>query len=131
MSKVLTAVMMSAVKRKNVKDMVAIMLAFDGNAEGAEMVQGATRLTEKLMKDAGCYAYGDEPDYEEIKEEYAEEECCPTEEINTEDPFKLNELDTLIAQGKKKKAKKLLKEIEATGLKGSELKKRKALVKEL
>ena len=28
MSKVLTAVMMSAVKRKNVKDMVAIMLAF-------------------------------------------------------------------------------------------------------
>jgi len=126
MSKVLTAVMMSAVKRKNVKDMVAIMLAFDGNKEGAEMVQGATRLTEKLMKDSGCYAYGDVPDYEEIKEEYADEECCPTE-----DPFNFNELDTLIAKGKKKKCKKLLKEIEATGLKGSELSKRKALVKEL
>ena len=128
MGKVLTAVMMSAVKRKNVKDMVAIMLAFDGNAEGAEMVQGATRLTEKLMKDAGCYAYGDVPDYEEIKEEYAEteEECW-----STEDPFNFNELDTLIAKGKKKKAKKLLKEIEATGLGGSEIEKRKALVKEL
>ena len=123
MKKIVNEEMMSAVKRKNVKDMLALILLADGNEKGSTLVRNAGRITEKLLKDAGCYS---EP----------EEECCTTEEdtsvtINEEDPFKFNELDTLIAKGKKKKAKKLLKEIEESGLKGSELSKRKALVKAL
>jgi len=127
MNKIVNPQMMSAVKRKNIKDMLALMLSFDGNVEGADKVSAASRLTEKLLKDVGCYDNGEPEEVEEV------EPCCETEEVevNTEDPFQFNELDALIAQGKKKKAKKLLKEIKATGLKGSELSKRKALVKGL
>ena len=123
MSKLVNEEMMSAVKRKNVKDMLAILLLADGNEEGAKLVSDAGRLTEKLYKDAGCY--------DNVEAEVEAEVKTVPAGINPEDPFQLNELDTLIAKGKKKKAKKLLKEIQATGLKGSELSKRKAAVKAL
>ena len=127
MSKIVNAEMMSAIKRKNVKDMLALMLAFDGNEEGAELVSKAGRLTDKLYKNAGCYAEDECCTFEEPLPEFAEKAVDEAEEFKNQ----LHDLDTLIAKGKKKKAKKLLKAIKDTGIKGSEITKRKQLVKEL
>ena len=121
----LTEAMISAIKRKNIKDIAAEILVMDGNIEGAAMIKDAGRLTDALLKRAGVYV-GEpccEPDYTELKEEYAEE---PTELEN-----QFYDLDSLIAKGKKKKAKKLLKAMVEDGVGGSELDKRKTLIKGL
>ena len=127
MAKIVNAEMMSAIKRKNVKDMLELMLAFDGNEEGAELVSKAGRLTDKLYKDAGCYAEDECRTFEEPLPEFAEAAVEAAQEAIDQ----LKDLDTLIAKGKKKKAKKLLKAIEDTGAKGSEITRRKQLIKGL
>jgi VIT1/CCC1 family predicted Fe2+/Mn2+ transporter len=116
----------SAVKRKDFSAVLAIAFAMMGEDKAAEVARNTTRMTDAAitrMKDA----LGGEVE--------TEEPLTYADDLVTDEGNELIELteaiEKAIKEGKKKKAKKLFKELEATGLKGSEIKQIKKAIKEL
>ena len=124
---VFTEPMVSAIKRKNVKDMVVELLRIDGKEDEANEVADSSRLTNALMERT---IFKDiEPEAEEQTDE-----AGPVADAEVEDNELIalfDELEKAIKKGKKKKAKKALQAIEDKGVTGSEIDKLKAKVKEL
>jgi len=146
--------LISGIKRKQVKDIVAALLTMLGDEEQAEFINNSGRVTTGMIDRVFAPYLDTDTEAEPKSEEPAEEpEDAPTvkttEEPKSEDGVdveavqkkakedaqeaidQLKDLDTLIAKGKKKKAKKLLKAILETGVKGAEISVRKQQVKEL
>ena len=138
MSNIIDNELRAAAKRKDLKSILVLILAGAGRDDDAKEVKDASRLTSALIDRTMCDREPtEEPDYTEIREEYAEEvEEEYAEEVEEEeltyadkDPEeeeeglakKLSKLQKAIASGKVKKAKKVLKDLIDMGLKGAEM----------
>ena len=105
----MTKDLIGAIKRKDLKEIVALVLETEGKDEEAKEFRDASRITVALI-DRTCV----EPT-EDIVEE--QEECDECDECaDGFDPIR-----DAIAKGKRKKALKLIKEAKANGAKGSVL----------
>jgi iron uptake system EfeUOB component EfeO/EfeM len=120
----------SGVKRKDFSAVLAIAFTMAGEDEAAEIARNTTRMTDaaiKRMRDA----LGRETEVVEDSDKAID----PSELDYADEDNELIELtegiEKAIKAGKKKKAKKLFKELKATGLKGSEMDKIKKAIKEL
>ena len=110
----------AAIKRKDVKELAAIMCDAEGKTEEAAELRAAGRLTVALI-DRTCIAQdvGDEPvDVEDTLED---------EPVDVEDPEEtvdhdFKDIKKAIKKGKGKKAMKLIIEAKEQGARGSVLK---------
>ena len=122
-----TLELVAAFKRKNVKDIMTLIVA-EHNEELAKEVTDAGRLTNALIdRTIGTLVGNEVEEFKEPLPEFAEQAVEDAEEFVAQ----LQDLDMLIEAGKYKKAKKLLKAIKETGIKGSEINKRAEQVKAL
>jgi len=132
----MTTTLISAFKRKNIKDILVEVLTLEGKDEQAKEVFDAGRITSALI-DRTC-ADADAP--EEALPEFAEQavedaECCVDEEGTVNELIAIDtDIKALLAKGKGKKALKLIKSAMEMGVKGSvikeQMKQAKALKKE-
>ena len=140
----------SAVKRKDVRDMLVYLLGEAGETEAMEIMKSKSRITDAAIREVREALGTTKVEYKmeatatvetDDKVETEEEEADPTD-LTFENGGEVNEnvidlagmlkdLEKAIEKGKKKKAKKILAELEDLGLKGSEIKKLKKQVKEL
>jgi iron uptake system EfeUOB component EfeO/EfeM len=120
----------SAVKRKDFSAVLAIAFAAAGEDEAAVVANDTTRMTDAAIKRMR-EALGSETEVVEDSDKAID----PSELDYADEGNELIELtegiEKAINAGKKKKAKKLFKELKATGLKGSEMDKIKKAIKEL
>jgi len=141
MSKVkLSKLFIAAIKRKNLKAALEETLKMLGYDEAAAEINETQRLTmatiERTLIPISEAVENEEESEEETEDEGAEDEGAEDEGAEDEgaedegaedeQPNLLitlqNDLEKAIKKGKKKKAKKLLAELEETGLKGSVIK---------
>lgn len=122
----------SAVKRKNLLDVLKVVFAESGHDEAAQIAHDTTRFTgASIVRMMNAVGVTGEPEEEEEAEDVTDkpEEGEVVElDKDAEEDFnnhliELNEaIDKAIKKGKKKKAIKLIKESEELGVKGSVLK---------
>ena len=127
----------SAVKRKNMQDVLAYVFTECGYDKAAEVAKGTARVTDAAIiriREALDTPVEVEAETEDVVEETEVE--TDTEEIAEE--MVENELITLerdivdaIAKGKRKKAKKAWDALSATGAKGSVMKDLKRQIKKM
>ena len=124
--------LISGIKRKQSKDIVAALLTMLGDDEQAEFITNSGRVTTGMI-DKVFASYLDTDTLEEPAEEGVDVEALQekAKEDAQEAVNQLKDLDALILKGKKKKAKKLLKAILETGASGAAISVRKQQVKEL
>jgi hypothetical protein len=148
MKTIFTEEMIATLKTKNAKDILAQMLEEVGAVERAEEVRSATRLTDKLIDTVtgplveeteevaeevvGCdVSTMTSDDINAVVEEITAEKKEAKEKGTLDLTEKLDALEKAIAKGKKKKAKKIVAELEEAGLSGSVFKDLKKQVKGL
>jgi len=124
-----TEALLSALIRKQPKDILAVLLEIDGKPEVAEEVRAAGRFTKALV-DRSVKLETTEP----VEEEKFEEPLPEFAEAAVEDNELLaihTDIENLLAKGKGKKALKLIKASMANGTKGSVIKEQLAKAKQL
>ncbi len=114
----MTKELVSAIKRKDLKEIVALILESEEKTEAAKEFREASRITTALI-DRTCV---DEVETEETEE---------TEETTNGSIEEHQEIIDAIAAGKAKKAKKLLKAAVEGGMKGAIIKDFKKQIKQL
>lgn len=125
---IFTLALVSAIKRKQIKEVLTELLLINGKDEEAQEVKEAGRLTNALI-DRVCASsieglLGTEVDN-------AEESVEASQHAENELEAQFKDLGKLIDAGDKKKAKKLYKAMKESGLKGSEMDKAKKAIKAL
>lgn len=130
----------ACVVRKDVKEMVAVLLEAEGKTSQAKAWRDTSRVTKALI-DRTLINGEEEPEVEEPAEEVpeVEEPETPSKEVaDKEMNESANELEGLfedvtkaLNKGKKKKAKKALQALEDAGVSGSEFNKLKKQIKAL
>jgi len=111
----MTEAMISAVKRKDVKEMVALVLEQEGKVDEAKEMREAGRLTVALI-DRTCAV--------SVVEPYVEADTAKDDEDVVTGSIEEHEsILKAIKKGKKKKALKLIDNAEKGGARGSEIKK--------
>ena len=122
-----TEALLSALIRKQPKDILAVLLEIDGKPEVAEEVRAAGRFTKALVdRSVTLEPCCEEEKFEEPLPEFAE--------VAVEDNELLaihTDIENLLAKGKGKKALKLIKASMANGTKGSVIKEQLAKAKQL
>jgi len=137
--------LVKAFKDKRYKDVLELIVVAR-DEELANEVKEAGRLTnalvERTLGKLNTIEAEPEDTFEEPLPEFADAAIemdtllavldAQFEELDAQfEDAQFEELDALIAKGKKKKAKKLFKAMTETGIKGSEMDKRKELIKGL
>ncbi len=118
----------SAVKRKSVLEILALVFEEAGLSEVAEECKNSTRITDAFMGRVKSLVPEEvveagEAVKEAVKEAVEEEVDAITEAFN--------DMDAAIEAGKRKKAKKIYKLMKENGIDGSEMDKRKKLIKKM
>ena len=108
---IFTLALVSAIKRKQTKEVLVELLKMNGKEEEAEMVHGASRFTNALI---------DRTVKTSIAHLTEEVEVAVEEEAEDNELIAIHEdIENLIKKGKRKKAIKLIKASMANGTKGS------------
>ena len=122
----ITKLLVSAVKRNDMKEVMAQILDENGLTEEAKNVRDAGRKTVKLVDENFIAVDGDAPEQDEPTEEATEEAPKKSkkakkdekvaeaveEAVTTEEPTPAREIELLIEGEEFKKAKKLLKKLD-------------------
>ena len=111
----MTEAMVSAIKRKDIKEMTALVLEQEGKEQEAQEMRNAGRLTVALINRT-CIST-------EVEAEVGAEVEAEVEEPTTGSIEEHDAIIKAIKKGKKKKALKLIKKAEKGGARGSEIKK--------
>jgi len=113
----------SAVKRRDMHDLLVIVFNETGFDAAAQVAKDSTRMTDAAVRRIRT-ALGATLTYaDDVKDE--------KEEVKNELEELIGAIKTAIESGKKKKAKKAFKALKATGVSGSEIDKLKKQIKEM
>lgn len=129
----------SAVKRKDMHDLLVIIFTETGFDKAAQEAKEMTRVTDAALRRIRDTLNSDEEVVDEVVEEerkpeeltYADDLVKDEEEVENELVKLIDDVKSAIESGKKKKAKKAFKALKATGVSGSEIDKLKKQIKKM
>ena len=127
---IFTLALVSAIKRKQTKEVLVELLKMNGKEEEAEMVQDASRFTNALI-DRGVKTSIGHLLSEVVEAEVVEPVEDGVEVVDNELIAIHEDIENLIKKGKRKKAIKLIKASMENGTKGSVIKEQLKRAKEL
>ena len=120
----------SAVKRKQLQEVLEIVFESIGEDKAAEVAGGVTRMTDLAIQKMRTALSENVEDVEDVEETDAAE-LTYNDDVVTEVGETFKAIEKAIEKGKGKKALKLIKQAKEDGIDGSVLKDLKKLAKEL